>query len=305
LVFQFAVELDKYIVCAGMDCAVRVWFLWNYAYLDHHWACNNDFIQTSDMVRILPDGNDDAGNMQDKTQKGVIMEPLTAQVQAAKADKRVLNTLLHDYMPFIKKCVKGVFFRSQSKADNLTEAMLAFAHSVQNYDPEEGAFIQYAAIVIRNRLIDNARKELSMQKRFFSFSAKKEGQVAAWENDVSIQAYNRAEEERNLCLEIEDINKEFAKWGFSWDTLSKKCPKQERSRRVSWQIAETIRQDPALLADTLKTRQLPVSRLAAAYPRKALEKYRQYIAALVILSQGDYPYIYSFVPHHFAEEENP
>jgi len=58
-----------------------------------------------------------------------------------------------------------------------------------------------------------------------------------------------------------------------------------------------------LLADTLKTRQLPITRLTEAFPRKALEKYRQYIAALIILSQGDYPYVYSFVPHFFTEED--
>jgi RNA polymerase sigma factor len=228
---------------------------------------------------------------------------LTAQLLAARVDKHALNALLHDYMPFIKKCVAGVFFKGQPKADNITDAMLAFAHSVQTYKPEQGAFIQYAAAVIRNRLIDNVRKELSVQKRFFSFSAGVGEKEAEWEYGASLKAYNREEEERNLRLEIEDANGEFAKWGFSWETLLKKCPKQERSRRVAVQIAETVRQDFNLLADTLKTRQLPVSRLAGLYPRKALEKYRHYISALIILSQGDYPYVYSFVPHPFAEEE--
>jgi hypothetical protein len=61
---------------------------------------------------------------------------------------------------------------------------------------------------------------------------------------------------------------------------------------------------PELLADTLKARQLPITRLAEAFPRKALEKYRQYIVALIILSQGDYPYVYSFVPQSFTKEDN-
>ena len=227
-----------------------------------------------------------------------------AQLQAAKTDKRVLNTLLHDYMPFIKKCVAAVFFKGQSKADNLTDAMLAFAHSVQTYDPEQGAFIQYAAAVIRNRLMDNVRKELLVQKRFFSFSAKTDDKDTLWETGISLQSYDRTEEEKNLRLEIEAVNGEFAKWGFSWTTLLKKCPKQERSRHVALLIARTVLDDPVLLEDTLKTRQLPAARLAETFPRKALEKYRQYIAALIILSQGDYPYVYSFVPQFFTEEEN-
>jgi RNA polymerase sigma factor len=229
---------------------------------------------------------------------------LAAQVQAAKHDKHALNTLLRDYMPFIKKCVAGVFFKGQSKTDNLTDAMLAFSHSVQTYNPEQGAFIQYAAVVIRNRLIDSARKELSVQKSFFSLHIAADEKDTAWETGISLHAYNRAEEEENLRLEIEELNSEFFKWGFSWVTLLKKCPKQERSRRIALLIAETVRQDAALLTSTLKTHQLPVSRLAELYPRKALEKYRHYIAALIILSQGGYPYIYSFLPHTFSEEKN-
>jgi RNA polymerase sigma factor len=228
---------------------------------------------------------------------------LAAQVQAAKQDKRALNVLLRDYLPFIKKCVAGVFFKNQSKADNLTDAMLAFSSSVQTYNPEQGAFIQYAAAIIRNRLIDSARKELSIQKSFFSLPVAADEKNTAWETGISLQAYNRAEEEENLRLELEEVNGEFAKWGFSWAILLKKCPKQERSRHIALRIAETVRQDAALLADTLKTRQLPVSRLVGLFPRKALEKYRHYIAALIILSQGDYPYVYSFLPHPFTIEE--
>ena len=229
---------------------------------------------------------------------------LEEQLQAAKIDKRALNTLLYDYMPFIKKCVASVFFKDQSKADNLTDAMLAFAHSVQTYNSEHGAFIQYSSAVIHNRLIDNVRKELLIQKRFLSLSAKSDEKDTLWENSISLQSYDRAEEEKNLRIEIELINEEFAKWGFSWTILLKKCPKQERSRHVALRIARTVLEDPVLLADTLKTHQLPTTRLAEIFPRKALEKYRQYIVALIILSQGDYPYVYSFVPHTFIEEED-
>jgi RNA polymerase sigma factor len=234
---------------------------------------------------------------------------LTARLELAKTDKRALNTLLHDYMPFIKKWVSAVFFKGQAKADNLTDAMLAFAHSVQTYNPEHGAFVHYAAAVIRNRLINNARKELAMQKHLFPLPAKadkkeSDWKAAAWEARVSLQAYDRAEEEKNLRLEIEAVNGEFSAWGFSWTTLLKKCPKQERSRRICQRIAGAVQEDSGLLAETLQRHQLPITHLAETFPRKALEKYRQYIAALIILSQGDYPYVYSFVPQSFTGEDN-
>jgi RNA polymerase sigma factor len=229
---------------------------------------------------------------------------LAAQVQTAKTDKHALNTLLHDYMPFVKKCVSSVFFKCQSKADNLTDAMLAFTHSVHTYNPEQGAFIQYAQAVIRNRLIDNLRKELALQKPLLPLFARADEKELTFVAGISAAVYNRAEEERNLRLEIEAVNGEFSAWGFSWATLLKKCPKQERSRRICQRIAEAVGELPGLLADTLKNRQLPITRLAETFPRKVLEKYRQYIVALIILSQGDYPYVYSFVPQSFNEEEN-
>jgi hypothetical protein len=39
----------------------------------------------------------------------VLQGQLAARLELARADKHALNTLPHDYMPFIKKCVSGVF----------------------------------------------------------------------------------------------------------------------------------------------------------------------------------------------------
>ena len=232
-----------------------------------------------------------------------MQEDFKVQLLVAKTDKRALNTLIIDYLPFIRKCVEGIFFNNQAKADNMTDAMLAFAHSIQSYNPEQGAFIQYAAAVIHNRLINNARKELLEEKRFFPlFFCKLGGKKLR--TGMAIQKYYREEEERNLRLEIEAVNSEFAKWGFSWATLLKNCPKQERSFRIAERAAQAILQDSAMLAEMLKTRQLPLVRLEETFPRKALKRYRLYIVARIMLSLGDYPYIYSFLPYPPTEEES-
>ena len=69
------------------------------------------------------------------------LSELSARLSLAKSDKVELSSLIHDYTPFIKKCISAVMFRSQSKEDNLTEAMLAFVHSVQTYKEEYGSFV--------------------------------------------------------------------------------------------------------------------------------------------------------------------
>jgi hypothetical protein len=52
---------------------------------------------------------------------------LTTRLELAKVDRHTMDDIIRAYTPFIKKCVSGVFFEHQSREDNLTIAMLAFA----------------------------------------------------------------------------------------------------------------------------------------------------------------------------------
>lgn len=238
------------------------------------------------------------------TQKTDSLSALPEKLSLAKSDRRELSTLIRDYTPFIKKCVAAVMFGSQSKEDCLTEAMLAFAHSVQTYKEEFGSFIAYARTVIKNRLIDSARSELSYKNHIhYETASDDENETPGWDSDMAITAFNRQEEEKNLALEIEALNEEFSKWGFSWAVLQKKCPKQERSRKVCQEIAKAVLQSPLLLCEMTDKMVLPYTKLCETFPKKALEKFRIYIIALILIQKGEYPYIYSFVPQKFLLEE--
>lgn len=224
---------------------------------------------------------------------------LPERLALARTDRGELVSLIRDYTPFIKKSVSAVMFRTQSREDNLTEAMLAFAHSIQTYREEYGSFVAYARTVIRNRLIDSARSELAYKNHIhYEDTSDDEGGMPNWDSEMAVAAFNRQEEEKNLALEIEAANAEFTEWGFSWATLQKKCPKQERSRRICQSVARVVLSSPALLSETLAKKQLPAVRLAETFPKKALEKYRIYIIALILIQKGEYPYVYSFVPQY-------
>jgi RNA polymerase sigma factor len=222
---------------------------------------------------------------------------LTARIQKAKTEKSALNILLHEYMPFIKKCVAGVFFKSRSKEDNLTCAMLAFAQSVQTYSSESGAFVPYAQAVIRNSLLNEANKERRVQKHRAQQGGD-EAEDGQWESEIARRNYETAVLRENLRTEIEDINKAFEAWGFTVDDLIICRPKQDRSRKTCQTIARAALMDGELVADMLRSRTLPVTRLAAltGFSQKVFEKYRRYIAALILIMTGDYPYIRSFLP---------
>ncbi len=245
-----------------------------------------------DMMELTPAGNE--------------LSLLPKRLELAKKDRRELNSLLRDYIPFIKKCIASTMFRSQMQEDNLTEAMLAFAHSVQCYKAEYGSFVAFAKMVIRNRLIDCARSELAVEKHIhYEDYQDDEKETPDWDSEQAIQAFNRQKEEENLALEIEEINAEFEKWGFSWALLQKKSPKQERSRIVCRQIARAVQESPSLLGETMEKKALPYTKLLETFPKKALEKFRIYIIALIIIQQGQYPYVYSFVPVESLSEGSP
>jgi RNA polymerase sigma factor len=228
---------------------------------------------------------------------------LAPKLELAKQDKRALNALILEYMPFIKKNVSAVFYDREGRQDALTDAMLAFVHAVRTYNPENGSFAAYAAAVMRNRVINFAKKEYREKKRFVFFSAKNDESARSLEHDVSRSLYDLEEERQKLDRELDEVDEVFSRWGFDWDSLVKKCPRQDRSRLVCFGIVKKITGNGLLFETMMKTYQLPVTRLVSneGVSKKALEKYRQFIAAVVILTTGDYPYIRAFLPQYFYD----
>jgi RNA polymerase sigma factor len=226
---------------------------------------------------------------------------LVPKLELAKQDRRALNALVLEYMPFIKKNITAVFYDREGRQDALTDAMLAFTGAVQTYNAENGSFAAYAAALMRNRVINFAKKEHREKKRFIFFSAKGDEGARPLEDDISRQAYDLEEERQKLDMELDEVNAVFSRWGFDWDSLVKKCPRQDRSRFSCFAAAKKITENAALFENTIKTQQLPVSYLVSngGVSKKTLEKYRQFIAAVVILTTGDYPYIRAFLPQYF------
>jgi RNA polymerase sigma factor len=231
----------------------------------------------------------------------VVQGRLAAQVEIAKTDKHAMNTLIHDYLPFIKKCVSGVFFKKELREEYVTEAMLGFLQSVRTYRSESGAFIPYAQTVIRNRLLNSAAKEARVQKFLFKKPPAEDednGEHARPEYETARRGYELTVEQENLRLEIAQINAEFSGWDFDVRDLVKHRPKQDRSRLTCRTLAVSALAHPPLIAEMKEARKLPVKKLTAltGCSEKILEKYRRYIIALILIMDGEYPYIQSFLP---------
>jgi RNA polymerase sigma factor len=183
--------------------------------------------------------------------------------------------------------------------------MLGFLQSVQTFNNESGAFIPYAHIVIRNRLLNAAAKEARIRKwhiPFFSKKAPSNDEGAAEYSPLEIEAarrnYEITVERENLRGEIAEINAEFAGWDFDVTDLCEHRPKQDRSRLTCQAIADAALAHPGLIAEMKETRKFPVKKIIAltGCREKIIEKYRRYIIALILIMSGKYPYIQSFLP---------
>ncbi|MDR0568193.1 MAG: hypothetical protein LBG87_03205 [Spirochaetaceae bacterium] len=231
---------------------------------------------------------------------------LTDQIDEAKTDKEAMGRLVREYMPFIRKCVSGVFFKKELQEEYATEGMLGFLQSLQTYRSESGAFMPYARTVIRNRLLNAARREAFVQKLFFRkpLSADDDSEGHSFlEYEIVQRQYETAVEQASLQAEIAEINAEFAGWDFDVGDLALHRPKQDRSRLTCQRIACAVIADGVLVSEMKAARKLPIKKIAAltGCKEKILEKYRRYIAALILIQTGDYPYIQSFLPRKSEE----
>ena len=85
---------------------------------------------------------------------------LVRAVYAAKEDNQKADELICRYIPYIRAEASKFMSRLCTEQDDeYSIAMIAFHEAILAYSWERGAFLPYAATLIRNRLIDEYRKE--------------------------------------------------------------------------------------------------------------------------------------------------
>ena len=85
---------------------------------------------------------------------------IVKEVYAAKKDAQKADELIRAYIPYIRsetsKCISRL---CTEQHDEFSIGMIAFHEAILGYEKEKGAFLSYAAMVIRSRLIDFQRRE--------------------------------------------------------------------------------------------------------------------------------------------------
>lgn len=213
---------------------------------------------------------------------------IVQEVYAAKKDADEEERLILRYLPFIKsEASKNTHKAAGEAEDEVSIAMFAFHEAVKGYRKEKGAFLTYAAMVIRSRIVDYYRKEkkygehLYLQESTLEKYGKKTvlERTAPERNEVEEYGMRLAAKE-----EIAAFCRELAGYSLSLGEIAESCPKQERNLKACHAALNYAKQQPDIMENFCKSKRLPLKQLAsgAGVKRKTLERHRKYLAALLL-----------------------
>ena len=217
-------------------------------------------------------------------------------VHAATTDPEKADGLIRDYVPFIRsEATKYMGRLCTDQDDEYSIAMMAFYEAIMGYERGRGAFLRYAAVCIRSRLVDYSRTEARHQGHVSLHEEKgdEDGRslmdTIADRRDVYEETAHR-EATRQEILELSGV---LASFGVSFSDVAENCPRQERTLQACGKAIRYAGETKQLLEELLKTKKLPLSQLVAGsgVERKTLERHRKYILAMLLIQTNGYEII--------------
>lgn len=223
-------------------------------------------------------------------------------IYAAKESSIMADKLIQSYLPFIRSEASKVLRKICTEQDDeFSISMIAFHEAILGYSKERGAFLPYAALLIRNRIIDYQRKEMRHQG-YLSLQETDE-------EDIPLQdkiADNRNYFEESDCLsatqqEITELSNIMAKFGVTFTDVAENSPKQERTLESCKKAILYAIENPHLLDEVLRTKKLPLTALTkgAKVERKTLERHRKYILVMLLIQTNGYEMIRGHLYHRY------
>lgn len=229
---------------------------------------------------------------------------LVEQVYAAKKDTEAADSLIRQYMGFIRAEAAKYLHRApiEGQDEELSIVLLAFYEAILGYEKNRGAFLAYASRGIRSRLIDYYRKE----KRHAEVTSLHEPVSDEKSDTLKIDHLEHPENEiekshhRSATRdEIEEFGKQLLEFGISFSDVADNCPRQERTLQACRRVLTAARENPELLNELLRTKKLPIAALSdiSKTDKKTMERHRKYLIAILLAFTNGYEIIRGHLYH--------
>lgn len=227
---------------------------------------------------------------------------IVQRVYLAKGDMIAADDLISDYLPFIKAQVTKVMKRplNVNQDDEYSIAMIAFHEAINGYSKTRGSFLNYAAMLIRNRIIDYWRKN-NRHNQVISLNTPANDDASTLEESIPDNEY----QEENLVIreatkeEILELSQQMTEFGVSLTDVAESSPKQERTLTSCKEVIAYAKDNEEIMKEFLRTKRLPLSKILEGVdvPRKTIERHRKYVVALLLIYSNGY----EIIRGHLAE----
>lgn len=215
---------------------------------------------------------------------------LTQQLLSAQQDTSVADSLIEQYLPFIKSETAKFLNRPLLEGrddDELSISMFAFYESIMAYRKHKGSFLGLASLTIKNRLIDHYRKEKRHSDQI-SLDAPVDETFS--EPDILVNSiaspHNKIDESMNQSIAYQELTKyadELKEFDLSLSHIADNCPRQNRTYQACMKALEYAKEHPDLLDTLTRTKKLPIAQLSSGsgIEKKTLERHRKYLIAIM------------------------
>lgn len=228
--------------------------------------------------------------------------PIVQRVAAAQGNSFLADQLIRDYLPFIRSEIAKM--NAAAEGDELSIAMIGFHEAIESYQADRGAFLSYASLVMKNRLIDYYRSEARHRSVSLSSSLGDEDLTL---EDTLVDPKDEAaalEDRSATAAEIEELSDQLVQFGLSLSDIADHTPKQERTFQSAQAVLRHAREHPEIIRELLRTKKLPIKQLVSAtgVNRKVIERHRKYLMALMIIYSNGYDIIRDHIGMTFIKE---
>lgn len=220
---------------------------------------------------------------------------LEDRVFLAQKDRALREDIIFEYENYIFSCAKKSVGRYVSDSDDVSSiAMIAFDEAISKYDSSKGSFLNFAKIVIKNRIADYQRKEL-VYSNTIPFSQLTQTDKDGNETELQIEAPKT--NDYDAKFELEALKNELNKYDISLFDLPAVTPKSKKTKSACSAAIRYILQNSILKNEVLIKGLIPIKLItdSLSINRKVIERHRKYIITAVVILTGDYKIIAEYI----------
>lgn len=232
-------------------------------------------------------------------------DPETAIRPIQAGDAALRDRFIEAHLPFVRREVRrftGSF--DVDGEDGFALALEAFDRAIDAYRPDRGApFEAFARVLIRNRLLDEARRTRSAPV-LLSLSSQDEEDGPTLGERLADPRSVRVQEDLEFEESVAELEARLRRFGLSLAGLSGRLPKHDDSRRLCIRMARSVAEDISLFQRMLSEGRLPGAELSrrCGVPSKTVERNRGSVILLALLIRSDLRLVHRYIAGFEKEE---